>query len=251
MSFSQGAQSSAEVGGSAHGRVLLLRTAEQIYDIPVPCRGGGGGRGGSRFTRWTGFNSFFWSRSASGLAVFCLSEPVVEYIAPAPVAFCRTAGPGGGLQDFRPTQGSTSFEGLGGGLQDVLPLQGSTTLCRDGGGGGLQIFSEDRVPRRFAEMEDLVVVFKTLSQDRVHQRLGEQMIWKTLSGAPTRCRRFWAQVEEEEAEEEDEEMDQGHLRPRRYCAFILRGVHFRALGQGDGCPVIMQLEFQQSVLFFF
>ena len=171
----------------------------------------------------------------------------MEYIAPALVAFCRSARPGG-LQDSPPAQGSTSFEGLGGGLQDVLPLQGSTTLCRDGGpGGGLQNF---------------------VSQDRVQKRLREQIMWRRSEALLEASRRFWAQVEEEEAEEEEEteQMDfeeqpsrfQGH--PQRWSLLAGLVVHFRALIRRApprwagtmvmAAPVIMQLEFQQSVLFF-
>ena len=107
------------------------------------------------------------------------------------------------------------------------------------------MFSHFRVQRRFAEME----VLKTLSQDRVHQRLGEQIIRRSEALLEA-SRRFWAQVEEEEAEEEEiEERD-----------FKEEPLHFRALVRRapPGCsgtmvmvvPVIMQPEFQQSFLFF-
>ena len=62
------------------------------------------------------------------------------------------------------------------------------------------MFSHFRVQRRFAEME----VLKTLSQDRVHQRLGEQIIRRSEALLEA-SRRFWAQVVEEEAEEEETE----------------------------------------------
>ena len=102
----------------------------------------------------------------------------------------------------------------------------------------IKIFPQGRDQQWFAEMEDLLVVLKTLSQDKVQQRLVEQMMLKTSSGAPksyleyTR-REYSSPSEEEEVEEEEEteQMDleeqpsrfQGHFRPRRYCASILRG----------------------------
>ena len=101
------------------------------------------------------------------------------------------------------------------------------------------MFSHFRVQRRFAEMEDLLEVVKTLSEDRVQQRLGEQMMWKTLSGG---AKRFWRLASasglgsrrkrrRREEEEETEQMDleeqpsrfQGHFRPKCCCASILRG----------------------------
>ena len=50
------------------------------------------------------------------------------------------------------------------------PGQSLTAVRRDGGPGG--------------GPQDLVVVLKTLSQDKVQQRLVEQMMLKTSSGAP-------------------------------------------------------------------
>ena len=41
---------------------LQQLTAEQIVDIPVPGRAGGGERGGLQGFSWTGFNGFFISR---------------------------------------------------------------------------------------------------------------------------------------------------------------------------------------------
>ena len=72
-----------------------------------------------------------------------------------------------------------------GGLQGTRPEQGSTEVCRDGGPrGGLQRLSQDRVQQRFAEMEDLVVVLQALFPITVQQRLVEQMMTMTPSGAP-------------------------------------------------------------------
>ena len=79
----------------------------------------------------------------------------------------------GGLQGFSPGQGSTAFcrgGGPGGGLQNSVPgVQQRFAVMED----LLEVFktlSQDRVQRRFAEVEDLLEVFKTLSQDRVRWR---------------------------------------------------------------------------------
>ena len=45
----------------------------------------------------------------------------------------------------------------------------------------IKIFPQDRVQQRFAEMEDLLVVLKTLSRDKVQQHLVEQMMLKSSS----------------------------------------------------------------------
>ena len=47
-----------------------------------------------------------------------------------------------------------------------------------------KILRQHRVQRPFSEMEGLVVDFKTLFQDRVQQRLVEQMVLITSSSAP-------------------------------------------------------------------
>ena len=51
-------------------------------------------------------------------AVISSPQPGVEKIAPGSVAFCRAAGPGGGLQNFVPGQSSTAL----GGADDVYHL---------------------------------------------------------------------------------------------------------------------------------
>ena len=53
----------------------------------------------------------------------------------------------------------------------------------------IKIFPQDRVQQRFAEMEDLLVVLKTLSRDKVQQHLVEQMMLKTSSGA---AKSYWS-----------------------------------------------------------
>ena len=131
---------------------LQQQTAEQIVDIPLPGRGGDGGRRGLQ-SLLPGQNTTAQSAQIVDIPVprgqdflprhvstafFAAHQPAVEYVAPAPVALVVV----------------------------------------------FKTLSQDRVQQRFSEMEDLVVVFKTLSQDRVQQRLVEQMMSMTSSGAP-------------------------------------------------------------------
>ena len=124
-----------------------------------------------------------------------------------------------------------------------------------------KLFSQYRVQWRFlernmdvelfmvyGEVEGLVEVFKTLSQDRVQQRLGGA---DDVDDAMRRSaelleytRRFLAEVEEEEAEQEEEteEMDldvvtshfQGHSRLRRLCPSIVRDLTHRWWSESEG-----------------
>ena len=104
-----------------------LRIEEQIVGIPVP-------RGGVR-----GLQGFLQGQDSTtsplSLSLERISERNVEQIVDSPVV-------GGGLQDFRPGQGSTALHGsperiseriveqivdiLSGGLQDFRPSQGSS-----------------------------------------------------------------------------------------------------------------------------
>ena len=138
-------------GGGRRGLQSLLpgqnTTAQsaQIVDIPVPGRGGGGGRRGLQ-SLLPGQNTTaqsaqivdipvprgqdFLPRQGS-TAFFAAHQPAVEYVAPAPVASCRAAGPGGGLQNFVPGQSSTAVfrdGGPGGGVQNFVAGQSSTAL---------------------------------------------------------------------------------------------------------------------------
>ena len=191
---------------------LQQQTAEQIVDIPVPGRGGGGGRRGLQ-SLLPGQNTTaqsaqivdipvprgqdFFPRQGS-TAFFAAHQPAVEYVAPAPVASCRAAGPGGGLQNF-------------------VPGQSSTAVFRDGGpGGGVQNFVAGQSSTALGGADDV-----------------DDVIWRSqeLLGYTRREYSFSSEEEEEEEEEETEQMDfeeqpsrfQGHFRPRRFCASILRG----------------------------
>ena len=119
--------------------------------------------------------------------------------------------------------------------QDFSPGQSSTAVRRDGGLGAALGGADD--------VEDLI-------------RRSQELLEYTR-------REYSFSSEEEEEEEETEQMDleeqpsrfQSHFRPLRYCASILRG---GLCWRGSSCtgsmvmvaPLIMQLEFQQSVLFF-
>ena len=191
---------------------LQQRTVEQILDIPVPGRGDGGGRRGLHSLlpgQDTTAHSAqivdipvprgqdFLPRQGS-TAFFAAHQPAVEFVAPAPVASCRAAGPGGGLQNFVPGQSSTAVfrdGGPGGGVQNFVSGQSSTAL------GGAD------------DVDDLM-------------RRSQELIEYT--------RREYSYYSEEEEVEEEEETEQmyleeqpsrfeGHFRPRRFCAFILSG----------------------------
>ena len=195
---------------------LQQRTVEQIIDIPVPGRGGGGGRRGLQ-SLLPGQNTTaqsaqivdipvprgqdFLPRQGS-TAFFAAHQPAVEYVAPAPVASCRAAGPGGGLQNFVPGQSSTAVfrdGGPGGGVQNFVAGQSSTAL------GGAD--DDDELIRRSNELLEYTRREYSFSSEEEEVE------------------------EEEEEEEETEQMDleeqpsrfEGHFRPRRFCASILRG----------------------------
>ena len=161
---------------------LQQQTAEHIVDIPVPH--GRGGLGGG------GLHGFLPEQNST---VFMAEQPVDDPV-------CS-----GGILGFLLVQGSTAFGGAehlapGGSVHGSRPDQGSTAFGRAEHlvlGGSFhgtaffgaqhvrhQDFSQDRVQQRFAEVEDLLVVLKTLSRDKVQQRFVEQMMLKTSSGAP-------------------------------------------------------------------
>ena len=187
---------------------LQQRTVEQIFDIPVPGRGGGGGRRGLQ-SLLPGQNTTAQSAQIVDIPVprdqdfltrqgstpsFAAHQPAVQFVAPAPVASCRAAGSGGGLQNF-------------------VPGQSSTAVFRDGGpGGGVQNFVSGQ---------------SSDDDDELLRRSNELLEYGR--------REYGYYSEEEEVEEEEEEeteqMDleeqpsrfEGHFRPRRFCAFILSG----------------------------
>ena len=182
---------------------LQQRTVEQIIDIPVPSRGGGGGgRGGLQDLRPGQDSTAFFGAGhvdipvprgqgflpgQGSTAFFGADQPVVEYIAPAPAVFQSPVLVG---QYISPAPAVFCLS------EPVVEFfaPAPVAFCRR------TWCSHFRVQRRFAEME----VLKTLSQVRVHQRLGEQIIRRSEALLEA-SRRFWAQVEEEEAEEEETE----------------------------------------------
>ena len=180
---------------------------DQDFLIPVPGRGGGGGRRGLHSLlpgQDTTAHSAqivdipvprgqdFLPRQGS-TAFFAAHQPAVQFVAPAPVASCRAAGSGGGLQNF-------------------VPGQSSTAVFRDGGpGGGVQNFVSGQ---------------SSDDDDELLRRSNELLEYGR--------REYGYYSEEEEVEEEEEETEQmdleeqpsrfeGHFRPRRFCAFILSG----------------------------
>ena len=176
---------------------LQQRTVEQIIDIPVPGRGGGGER--------RGLQSLFPGQSTTAqsaqivdipvprgqgflpgqgsTAFFGAHQPAVEYIAPAPAVF-QAPVPVGEYSPLHlrcsacPSQWWSMlhprrwrFAVLDRVQQRFADME---DLVVD-----FKTLSRDRVQQRFSEMEDLVVDFKTLSRDNVQQRLVEQMMLKT------------------------------------------------------------------------
>ena len=147
---------------------LQQQTAEHIVDIPVPHGRWGSGGGG--------LHGFLPEQNST---VFMAEQLVPD----DPVR-------SGGLCGFLPLQGSTAFgrAAPGGSVHGSRPDQGSTAFGRAEHlvlGGSLhgtgflgaqhvhhQDFSQDRVQQRFAEMENLLVVLKTLSPGQSSTALG-------------------------------------------------------------------------------
>ena len=189
------------------------------------------------------------------------------------------------LHDFLLEQGSTAFSldgGRRGGLPGLLPDQCSTTF-----------FPRWRTWWRssklcpWTEFNSVLPRWRTWCRSaRIYPRTEFAVVWVRSSRlCPRTGREFSFSFGDEEEDEEDEtaeeeeeteQMDleeqpsrfQGHFRPRRYCASILRG---GLCWRGSSCtfahshdelhpdvqgqkvmvaPVIMQPQFQQSVLFF-